>query len=83
MTDFVLEKQMSDKTIMNRFTQISNYANFLKQPLELWMFFPCDDYGNVFSEFQLEILNSNDEVPELRKAFPYMMTFTSSMYIES
>ena len=62
MTDFVLEKQMSDKTIMNRFTQISNYANFLKQPLELWMFLPCDEEGNVLEEpLQEHYTDCNDE----------------------
>jgi len=26
------------------------YRNFLKQPLELWMFVPCDENGNVLEE---------------------------------
>ena len=26
------------------------YSKFLKQPLELWMFVPCDDNGNVLKE---------------------------------
>ena len=51
MTDFVLEQS---KRIMNveithleSHNQIVNYANFLKQPLKLEMFVPCDDNGNV------------------------------------
>jgi hypothetical protein len=47
MTDFVLEHSMSNKTILNRYSRINNYAKFLKQPLELWMFIPCDENGNV------------------------------------
>jgi hypothetical protein len=38
MTDFVLSK---DSTL------IYKYANLLKQPLELWMFVPCSEDGNV------------------------------------
>ena len=26
------------------------YSKFLKQPLELWMFVPCDEDGNVIPE---------------------------------
>lgn len=29
---------------------VSNYAKFLKQPLELWMFVPCDENGNVLEK---------------------------------
>jgi hypothetical protein len=45
MTDFVLEEVKNWHA--NSPTIIINYANFLKQPLELWMFVPCDDNGNV------------------------------------
>jgi len=43
MTDFVLSK---------KYTAIGheNYANFLKQPLELWMFVPCDESKNIIDE---------------------------------
>jgi hypothetical protein len=40
MTDFVL-KQIKSKSNY-KIEKIDNYANFLKQPLELWMFIPCD-----------------------------------------
>lgn len=43
MTDFVLEKKASH-------TQIIRYAQFLKQPLSLGMFVPCDDEGNILKE---------------------------------
>ena len=31
--------------------RITNYAKFLKQPLTLGMFVPCDEDGNVLEEF--------------------------------
>lgn len=60
MTDFELKrsiKNISDLTILQTFkegakitNEIFNYANFLKQPLEIWMFVPCDEEGNVLEE---------------------------------
>ena len=50
MVDFILEQNEIHYTIQSEeqaFYIIVNYANFLKQPLELWMFVPCDDNGNV------------------------------------
>lgn len=56
MTDFVLEQTkayVNDKEIKaniglhDYLKRTSSYANFLKQPLELWMFVPCDEKGNV------------------------------------
>jgi hypothetical protein len=43
MTDFVLLKDAE----WTDYQSIYKYANFLKQPLELWMFIPCDENGNV------------------------------------
>lgn len=53
MTDFVLEHPASTDYEW----QLSNhlrYAKFLTQPLELWMFVPCDKNGDVleFKEFE-------------------------------
>jgi len=48
MTDFVLEQK--DSYYNQRFFKIEKYANFLKQPLELWMFVPCGDNGNFLEE---------------------------------
>lgn len=52
MTDFVLEQRKllnkyinHDKGIL--FERCASYANFLKQPLELWMFVPYDENGNI------------------------------------
>lgn len=44
MVDFVLEQSKRiaiEITFMEYSEIIINYANFLKQPLELWMFVPC------------------------------------------
>lgn len=59
MTDFVLER-LKDEIIGSYNEKIialatcvvrmENYANFLKKPLELWMFVPCDEEGNVLEE---------------------------------
>jgi len=42
MTDFVINAKRYDK--------IENYANFLKQPLAVWQFVPCDENGNILEE---------------------------------
>jgi hypothetical protein len=68
MTAFVLKKGEVLK-YKNDIESVRNYANFLKQPLKLEMFVPCDEDGNAFNDFQLEILNSDDGVTELRKAY--------------
>jgi len=50
MIDFVLEQDKEFKPTRTYRKLILNYANFLKQPLELWMFVPCNDNGNVLEE---------------------------------
>lgn len=50
MTDFVLQQEVKLKGVVKRdsdFNLIVNYANFLKQPLTLGMFVPCDEEGAV------------------------------------
>lgn len=63
MTDFVLKiHEIEPKAVnfssitdirnhrLNSYSKIINYTNFLKQPLELWMFVACDEKGNVLEE---------------------------------
>jgi len=51
MTDFIIsETTKSDGNKYMLCNKFVNYANFLKQPLELWMFVPCDEDGNVLEE---------------------------------
>jgi hypothetical protein len=47
MTDFVLSL---DITEIKQRNSIINYANFLKQPLTLGMFIPCDLEGNMLGK---------------------------------
>ena len=47
MTDLVLQN-VESKTM--KLSKIADYANFLKKPLTLGMFVPCDDDGNVLAE---------------------------------
>lgn len=49
MSDFVLSltSEYDYKGIARKSVQ---YAQFLKQPIELWMFVPCDEDGNVLEE---------------------------------
>ena len=51
MTDFVLDQNREPKSQNEQsiaFYYCCNYAKFIKQSLELWMFVPCDENGNVF-----------------------------------
>ena len=57
MTDFVLEQsELKTKNtelelgLLKSVQLIYNYANYLKQPLTLGMFVPCDEDGNVLEE---------------------------------
>ena len=70
MTDFVLRINEIEKEIdqffdswrMKQLRIIENYAKFLKQPLKLEMFVPCDENGNILEEPQMRPeRNSFDE----------------------
>lgn len=64
MTDFVLE-QMNEVMLDGTgavCARIGNYANFLNRPLELGMFFPCDD-DRLFSHKPSESDHSNGVCP--------------------
>jgi hypothetical protein len=60
MTDYVLEQEIKGLQPPNiaiqlnnkarRFTNCLKYAKFLKKPLKLWMFIPCDYDGNILEE---------------------------------
>ena len=54
MTDFVLnqEQKLNESHLIAEpaIDSIFNYAKFLKQPLTLGMFMPCDEEGNVLKE---------------------------------
>ena len=54
MTDFVLEQEqptyLDKEEFEDVFYKIHNYANFLKKPLELGMFVPCDENGDILRD---------------------------------
>ena len=54
MTDFVLEQLNEENSrtrpIRSVLNALEGYANFLKQPLKLEMFVPCDEDGNILKE---------------------------------
>jgi hypothetical protein len=50
MTDFVLNETNRPTTLSDSFQKCVTYAKFLKQPLKLEMFVPCDEDGNVLEE---------------------------------
>src|SRR5690606_33376563 len=55
MTDYVLTYEyLSNKPIGmqrdDKLMAIERYANFLKTPLELGMFVPCNEYGGIYYE---------------------------------
>lgn len=52
MTDFVLKilNESAPNDFIKAISTIRKYADFLKQPLSLGMFVPCDDQGNVLRE---------------------------------
>jgi hypothetical protein len=70
MTDFVLSQNKEPKTQQEQskaFYNCCNYANFLKRPLELGMFIPCDDNGNVLEEKMIFASDDKDYVFESKK----------------
>ena len=69
MTDFVLENAKQPYVEGTKYKDLVNYAKFLKQPLKLEMFVPCDEEGNVLevpTNYEMRLLNMmteyNDEV---------------------
>ena len=80
MTSFVLEQNKILETYVNHlrkplFERCVNYANFLKQPLKLEMFVPCDEDGDILDEpedYELRLTNMmteyNDEVYRYKQA---------------
>ena len=53
MTTFVADQWQNKLTTKQQLDNIYNYSQFLKQPLALWMFVPCDQNGNILSEPQM------------------------------
>ena len=63
MTDFVIAKAES-KTV--KLSKLLDYAKFLKQPLTLGMFVPCDDYGNILQEPEFDYVFGIDGATDIQ-----------------
>ena len=59
MTDFVLQRDITD---IKQRDSIVKYANFLKLPLKLEMFVPCDEVGNLLEEPIFHEPNNENEI---------------------
>lgn len=53
MTDFVLQQQNEAYSKDQFVERVEAYANFLKEPLKLEMFIPCDEDGNILEKPKL------------------------------
>lgn len=70
MTDFVTNYTETGCAV-SQIKKMSNYAEFLKQPLKLEMFIPCDEKGNVLKQpnhyrrfISKDFLNENPKMSE-------------------
>lgn len=82
MTDFVLEqKEHQNKIDSNVLTVIYNYAKFLKQPLKLGMFVPCDEDGNVL-KFDYPQNKAFDDVAQIEFEKQYQKAKERCLFAE-
>ena len=79
MTDFVLEQLNEQnsriKPMREVFNSLEKYATFLRQPLKLEMFVPCDEDGDILEEpeyYEQQLPNMmteyNDEIYRYKQA---------------
>lgn len=79
MTDFVLRINEIEKEIdqffdswrMKQLRIIENYAKFLKQPLKIEMFVPCDEDGNVLEEPKIEEEDVDEHTTQIFAQYQY------------
>ena len=65
MTDFVIEnenmvKQTESEMSKNLF-KLAQYAHFLKQPIQLWMFIPCNENNETITERHYSYFDNENE----------------------
>ena len=83
MTDFVLEQNYTTTLDMSQIDlydkelsileKIRNYAKFLKQPLKLEMFVPCDEYGNVLEEPKIKEEEIDEHTTQIFAKYQYYL----------
>ena len=85
MTNFVLEQKENNKIdLQQRFINSYNYANFLKQPLDLGMFVTCDEHTKLekvlFCNFKYSI-NTIKEIIDSSKIIEDLITCSKLDFI--
>lgn len=55
----------------NALSWIYNYATFLKKPLKLEMFVPCDDEGNILEEPKIEEEDIDEHTTQIFAQYQY------------
>ena len=83
MTDFVLGQRMTTEEvsassfydiqthIYKYYDKVFNYATFLKQPLQLGFFVPCDENGNVLEEPQIKEEEIDEHTTQIFAQYQY------------
>ena len=61
MVKRIKDIDLNHGSLDDKYKLIINYANFLKKPLELGMFIPCDEDGNVLEDPELTMLQGDGE----------------------
>lgn len=61
---YFLEKNLKTGCLVTQLQIIHKYKDFLQQPLELWMFVPCDEDGNVLEVPKYYGEKYTDDIPE-------------------
>lgn len=86
MTDFVLEQYLTiaSDNIYLSMINCNNYAKFLKQSLELWMFIPCDKKGNVLEvvPYYADGLEKVNEYKKAKERCLFKNSIWNGSYIE-
>ena len=67
MVNFVLENAKQPYVEGTKYKDLVNYAKFLKQPLNLGMFVPCDDNLNILEEPIFHEPNNENEIGNYEK----------------
>jgi hypothetical protein len=69
MTDFIQLQKMSFRTDQKFRELVIRYANFLQQPLELWMFVACDKHNNVIENLDVDNIKYDINITEVEIDF--------------
>ena len=83
MTDFIFNQdEINGGFGQEEIDKVWNYAQFLKQPLKLGMFVPCDEDGNVLEEPVYSEPTSENEIGDLDELVYQYNLSKNSVYFE-